>query len=242
MNGREGKGEHLGGRFAQSCGRTRFVSVVRSCSLPRPTLDEFKTALLTRPLAEVLQHYVFTGDPHAFDGQPDALPNLRAHLSRALHVEENNIVIVGSAQVGFSLSPDNFPRSFTADSDIDVVVVDERLFDSVWHTLLQWHYPRRFTLPDGDWKWTTARRKELYWGWFVPDKIRFNGLSLPAALKPLRDCSTLWFNTFRSLGRFPEFSRREVNGRLYRSWEHVHMYHSEGLRQIRDILRKQGTP
>jgi hypothetical protein len=102
-----------------------------------------------------------------------------------LNVDKNNIVIVGSAQVGFSLSPDNFPRRFTARSDIDVVVVDERLFDTVWYTLLKWHYPRRQTLPREDWEWTAQRRKDLYWGWFVPNKLKFNGLSFPAFLKPI---------------------------------------------------------
>jgi hypothetical protein len=210
--------------------------------LPAPTIADFKAALLSRPVDEVLQEYVLSGEPYAFRGQSSALSNLRTHLSKALTVDQKNIVIVGSAQIGFSLSPDNFPRKFTNRSDIDVAVVDERLFDSVWHTLLEWHYPRRQNLPNEDWAWLGTRRKELYWGWFVPDKIRFNGLSLPAALKPIRDCSTLWFNTFQSLTSYPEFSKREVNGRLYRTWEHVRMYHAEGLRQIREILRTQGEP
>jgi hypothetical protein len=151
----------------------------------------------------VLQEYVLSGDPYAFRGQPSALHNLRTHLSKALNVNENNIVVVGSAQVGFSLSPDNFPRGFTDGSDIDVVVVDERLFDIVWHTLLQWHYPRRRDLPCGDWAWTTARRKELYWGWFVPNNIRFNGLSLPAALNSYylaMSTSTVMNNVFVKAG------------------------------------------
>ena len=121
-----------------------------------PTIAEFKSALLSRPDNEVLQEYVFSGDPYAFCDQPNALHNLRTHLSKALSVDENNIVIVGSAQAGFSLSPDNFPRRFSDGSDIDVAVVDERLFDTVWHTLLKWHYPRRQNLPDGDWKCFSA--------------------------------------------------------------------------------------
>jgi hypothetical protein len=212
------------------------------CVLSPSTIAEFKSALLTRPVDEVLQDYVFSGDPYAFRDQPNALLKLRSHVSSTLKVDEKNIVVVGSAQIGFSLSPDNFPRWFTDQSDIDVVVVDERLFDIVWHTLLQWHYPRRQRLPRGDWAWASSRRKELYWGWFVPNEIRFDGLSLPSALKPIRDCSTLWFNTFQSLTDYPEFSKREVNGRLYRTWQHVRLYHAEGLRQIREILRAQKAP
>lgn len=208
--------------------------------MPPPTIAEFKSALLTRPVADVLRDYVFSGEPYAFREQPKALQNLRTHVSTALTVNQENIVVVGSAQVGFSLSPDNFPRQFTNGSDIDVVVVDELLFDTVWHALLRWHYPRRLDLPRGDREWAAARRKDLYFGWFVPDKIRFNGLSFPSALKPIRDCSARWFNTFQSLANYPEFSRREVNGRLYRTWEHVHLYHAEGLRQIRELLPPQG--
>jgi hypothetical protein len=76
----------------------------------------------------------------------------------------------------------------------------------------------------------------------VPTDIRFEGLSFPSALKPIRDCSTLWFNTFQSLTDYPEFSARDVHGRLYRTWEHVHLYHAEGLRQIREIVRAQEAP
>ena len=62
------------------------------------TIAEFNSALLNRPVNEVLEEYVLSGDPYAFRGQPNALHNLRAHLSKALNVDENNIVIVGSAQ------------------------------------------------------------------------------------------------------------------------------------------------
>jgi len=206
---------------------------------PRPTLEEFQTALLNRPLDEVVANYVLTGTPFVFEAQPEALLRLQNHVARALSVHAANVIVVGSAQVGFSLSPDNFPRRFSRESDIDVAVIDEPLFDRVWHTLLKWHYPRRLNLPTGDWRWTSDRRKELYWGWFVPDRIRFTGLSLPTALKPIRDCSSLWFNTFRSLSRYPEFAGRDVSGRLYRTREHLNMYQAEGLRQIRDVLRNR---
>ncbi len=161
------------------------------------------------------------------------------HLRRALQVSADNVIVVGSAKIGFSLSPDTFPRAFSEQSDIDVLVVDERLFDSVWYTLLKWNYPRRAALFGEDWEWTKRRRNDLYWGWFVPNRIRFSGLSLPSFLKPVRDFSTLWFNTFRALTRYPEFAKRDVSGRLYRTWDHARLYHADGLRQLRDTLTQQ---
>jgi hypothetical protein len=206
--------------------------------MPVPTVPEFKDALQTRPLNEVLDKYVFSEEPFAFKAQPDAMKTLRGHLVKALPLTEANICVIGSAQTGFSLSPDSSFRPFTEKSDIDVLVVDEVLFDAVWSAMLRWHYPRRSWLDGSDWEWSRRRQKELYWGWFTPDKIRFNGLSLPEMLKPVRDLSTNWFNAFKGLSRYQAFSRRDVNGRLYRSWEHARMYHEDGLRQIRESLMK----
>lgn len=202
-------------------------------------MSEFEAALRTRPLNEIVDTYVFCGEPFAFHNQPAALATLRRHLSKELALVETNVVIVGSAQVGFSLSPDSFFTPFSPDSDIDVLVVDEKLFDTIWSAMLRWHYPRRRWLDHSDWNWAKSRQKELYWGWFTPDKIRFSGLSLPEMLKPVRDLSTTWFNAFRSLSRYREFSRRDVSGRLYRTWEHARMYHEDGLRQIRENLTKE---
>jgi hypothetical protein len=216
------------------------MQISYSYGLKSPTVSEFRTALLTRPLNELVDEYVFSDRPFAFRELPEAMPKLRSHLSTRLKLNEKNVVIVGSAQVGFSLSPDSFFRPFSKESDIDVLVVDEKLFDTIWTTILQWHYPRRSWLDASDWGWAKQRQKELYWGWFTPSRIRFDGLTLPEMLRPVRDLSASWFNAFRSLALYREFSRRDVSGRLYRTWDHARMYHMNGLAQIREmILRGQ---
>jgi len=204
------------------------------------TIERFKTDLLSQPLEEVVNRYVFTGSPFAFRDSPAKLDILRRHLVRCLDVQEANVIVVGSAQTGFSLDPNAFPREFHDGSDIDVLVVDEKLFDAVWHAVLRWHYPRRGRkLPQTDWRWRSLRMDELYWGWFVPSKIRFEGLSRPATLQPLRGISTKWFNAFKGLALLPEFASRDVSGRLYRSWQHAMLYHINGLQAIIDRPQPQ---
>jgi hypothetical protein len=80
---------------------------------------------------------------------------------------------------------------------------------------------------------------ELYWGWFVPDRIRYGGLSFPDDLIPLRDLSARWFNAFQSLGTLREFAGRSVSGRLYRTWRHALLYHVEGLRLLKTIADEE---
>lgn len=196
--------------------------------------EDFKSIILTTPLDSVVHQYIFQGIPYVFRDKPAALDLLIKHLSSAIKLDEENIRVVGSAKMGFSLNPDNFPRGFSDASDIDVIVINEQLFDRIWMTLLEWHYPRRLMqLGRVEGEWAQLRRKEIYFGWLVPDEIHYEGLSFPNVLKPLRDISALWFNSFRSLSLYPEFAARTISGRLYRSWEHALRYHTEGLRQIR---------
>ena len=206
--------------------------------MPYLTVEEFKKVLLEEPLDKVVEDVVFRGDAYAFRDCPEALQRLRQHVSASFPVAPDNIVVVGSAKMGFSLSPDAFPRQFSDASDIDVLVVDERLFDKAWQTLLKWNYPRRLAWGERpERKWIRSRQADVYWGWFQPDRIQFNGLSFSKDLAPLRDLSTQWFNAFHSLSRYQAFAQKEVSGWLYRSWRHALLYHVEGLRQIKKSLR-----
>jgi hypothetical protein len=216
--------------------------------MPYPSVDSFTDILLSDSLDNVVRQYVFEGTPFVFRNYPQTERILYRHLGPHLAsskddvIPEENIIVVGSAKIGFSLSPNTFPRRFSTNSDIDVLVVDKTLFDSVWITLLKWHYPRRLTgLTGPDQKWAQLRRKELYWGWFIPSEIRYKGLSFPDVLKPLREISAMWFNAFQSLSLYPELADRKVTGRLYRTWNHALAYHMDGLRQIKDsVLQTRG--
>ncbi len=201
------------------------------------SVEEFKKTILTSPLDAVVRQHIFSGMPYVFRDKADSLARMTKHLSTAVGIAEECIKIVGSAKLGFSLNPDNFPRAFLDTSDIDVIVVNEALFDRIWMTLLEWHYPRRLMqLGRVEGEWARLRRKEIYFGWIVPDEIHYEGLSFPHVLKPLRDISVQWFNAFQSLSLYPEFAARTISGRLYRSWDHALRYHVDGLRQIRDRI------
>lgn len=204
-----------------------------------PTPREFGQILqAAQSVDDVVRQHVFGGVPYAFRSKPSSMQRLTDHLCGNLKLAADNVAVVGSAKIGFSLSPDNFPRKFSLYSDIDVVIISEVMFDEFWHTMLRWNYPRRFSLSGVDWEWSKRRRNELYWGWFRPDAIRFDGLSFPDVPKPIRNFSTTWFNAFQSLSLISDFSSRKVGGRLYRTWEHALRYHADGLDQIKQITQE----
>lgn len=205
------------------------------------SLEDFTAELEERPLEEIVKAHLFDGDPFVFRAAPDQYAVLRRHIAGGLKVEAGAITIVGSAKIGFSLDPNSFGRAFSKQSDVDVVVVSERLFDAMWQALIAWRYRRPNRLHGLEQGWGAARRDDVFWGWFTPHKIRYTGLSFPAALKPLRDISTLWFQTFRTTALYPGLQGRDYNGRLYRTWDHAMQYHGDGLRIIRSNIQGQGT-
>lgn len=185
---------------------------------------------------ELVRDYIFTGLPYVFRYNPTAQQVLKQHLSSGLEVNQDRILVVGSARTGFSLDPNNFPRKFYSRSDVDVIIIDEGLFDSIWKSLLKWHYPRKFTpLRDAELRWIRHRKDDVFWGWVYPDKFAYDGFSLPYELQSIRDISERWFGAFRSLAqyvRYPDLARREVTGRLYRTMEHACLYHENGLLRL----------
>lgn len=198
---------------------------------------EFKGILSARSDEALVREHVLGGQPHVFTDWPEGFDLMRSHLRARLGTSEDSIVVVGSAKLGFSLNPDRFGQRFSDQSDVDVVVVDARLFDELWHSLLRWDYPRRRTqLGMQSREWASDRRREFFSGWCEPAALRFEGLVFPEVLKPVRDLSTKWFNAFKSLSQHPQMASREFLGRLYRTWEHAVLYYADGVRQLRQAL------
>ena len=144
---------------------------------------EFRRDLLRRRTATVVSERILDGDPFIFADDREVYRSLVHELSENLSVAEGSILAVGSAKLGFSVHPDKFPRPFGPSSDIDMAVIDHALFDRIWHAIIDWHYPRKGeALPQTEQNWVRQRRRDIYWGLFHPDKIRYRGLALGVAL------------------------------------------------------------
>ncbi|MDQ3914533.1 MAG: hypothetical protein M3323_04255 [Actinomycetota bacterium] len=209
---------------------------------PYPSSSAFATLLEDGDLDVVVRDLFVSGIPWYFRNADPHFEEFCDHFGSRLGIETDRLCVVGSARVGFAVSPDSFPRPFHPRSDLDVAIVSEELFDAAWLALVKWGHPRRFTLPAGEAEWMKDRQKEIFWGWLRPDVLQFKGLRFPQDLRPLRDVRARWFETFQSVGvSFPgtDLARREVTGRLYRSWDHLIRYQAEGLRRLRYELRRR---
>jgi len=198
--------------------------------------NDFRKLIAERTDAELLGPCLREDQtPYVFEPRPNSWADFRAEVSGQLRVSPDGIRIVGSGRFGFSLRPHNNLKAYTEKSDIDVVVVDTVLFDSLWDGLLSAAYPGDETSPKLG-GWLSARRREVYAGWLDPLEIKLDPKIWGPAADRVLNFSTDWFNIFQKASKHPPRRHETVTGRLYRTWRHADLYHLHSLATLRITL------
>jgi len=97
-------------------------------------IEQFREAVVNLDQDEFqrfLRLYVEEGIPAAFYDAPIVWECVRDSLSARLGVFVKEITIVGSGKIGFSPTPKQFGKPFSADSDLDFSLIDGDLFEGV---------------------------------------------------------------------------------------------------------------
>lgn len=173
--------------------------------------------------------------PFVFAEEPAKWNVFTARCVADLGVDREGIRVVGSGRLGYSLKPGMGLSPFRDDSDVDLVIVNEALFDEVWEKLLRAQYPRDL-IPHGTGGWLTTRQRELYMGWLYPHGVRVDLRIYGEKARPLRQFSAHWFNTLKRASRDSASPYEDVKGRLYRTWFHADLYYRNSLTQLRASL------
>jgi len=80
----------------------------------------------------IIDKYLLFGTPFIFRNDENKYYELQRDIEEYFEVERANVHIVGSSKLGFSISPQKMYRDWTEDSDIDVALIDYRLFVKYW--------------------------------------------------------------------------------------------------------------
>lgn len=56
----------------------------------------------------------------------------KVYIANKFKVTVNNVSLAGSAWLGYSLTPKKHFRDFTENSDVDIVIVSQKIFNSFW--------------------------------------------------------------------------------------------------------------
>jgi len=168
------------------------------------------------------QSLVFNGAPPEAEGDFKYLVASELFTAFALRVHLYQLIVTGSAHLGFSPVPGKLGKSFDPmKSDIDLAIVSPELFD-VWWTELQ---SAGLELAVRE---TVSR--DLFWGFINP-----------ASVRDVSDCGAKWWRLF---GGLRTDRAAGVRGRLYRTFWSMQSYHKlaiwHGREELQAELRRQG--
>ncbi|WP_329890007.1 hypothetical protein [Stenotrophomonas muris] len=152
-----------------------------------------------------------------------AYHDFKIMVSTHLGVNHQNVAIVGSAKMGFSLSPAKKFKKFNDDSDLDLVIVSPKLFAELWGLHLE-HRSKMFGSPGYQY---SSVAKEVF--------RHFVTVSERGITSEMRSQFKSWIESIGELRKLigrDWVLDRDINYRVYESWDYVERYHIDGLAQL----------
>jgi hypothetical protein len=111
-------------------------------------IDTYPDSSLLMSIAQVatrverewfLRLWVSEGIPFAFREAPIIYEAMREWIAQKLKIHPKQITVIGSARIGFCMGPrTNYGKPFDSDSDLDLTIVNDKLFDKLHNIFEQW--------------------------------------------------------------------------------------------------------
>lgn len=185
-------------------------------------ISKVNQAQTDQHVTEIVRKYLLHGLPFVFDNREEDYFEFRNTIAKHFGIGFHEVFIVGSSKLGYSYHKDS---TFSLESDIDVVLVNENLFESFYYNVCEYQYG----IDNGLVTITQAERtvynqflKYLVKGWMRPDK-------LPPKIQNSAIKSE-WFNFFESIsyGKSP-VGNYKVSGGLFKNYNYLEKYYTDSI-------------
>lgn len=170
-------------------------------------IDNFKSAVRTLPTVTIIRKFIIHGECHVLP--QDEYFDLKSEIADHFEMHPNDVLVVGSAKLGFSIAPKKRYRKFHDESDIDVVLISPHLFEKIWEAVFN------YWTTGGYWEREQKFKEYLFRGWIRPDMLP------PSSMFSI--CED-WWEFFRSITKGGKYGEYKITGALYKSWHFLESY------------------
>lgn len=190
-----------------------------------PVMINIAKAILERDPEELVNELLFERIPFLFGSRWETYRAWRYLLGGALNVDPCEIVVIGSAAVGFSLSPVKRLKAFDGSSDVDVAIVSDHFFSEAWHYLRTVDTALGHLTPAQRCAVKEHQKRYIYWGCVATDRVL-----------PILPFSREWLSARARLSATEPTTGRAVNFRVYKDFRALRTYQLRGLKRLRTAL------
>lgn len=180
-------------------------------------VNEFRKIILENKIDDILNNVLLSEDAKHVCRDKQNYIALRIAETYNVKIEDIKLIVVGSAKLGFSIIEKiknknvcQRYRAFGPDSDIDIAIISNVIFEIIWHEL------SKFALSQAVLPWNSDKLGDyLVCGWLRPDFF-------PKESRLTR-CDD-WYDTFRKFSSDRTLGRRQIRGGLFFSLEQLKAY------------------
>jgi hypothetical protein len=186
-------------------------------------INGFKSDLTNMSISTIVRKHITFGDCYVFEN--GKYFDLKAEVADHFEIHPSEILLVGSAKLGFSIAPRKRYRPFGDQSDIDIAIVSPPLFEKIWQQVFDYQDNISYFWPRDD---EIDFKHFLFTGWIRPDK-----------LPPARSFSFRkeWWDFFLSLTSTGVYGPYKITAGLYKSWYYLEKYQSICVKQCQEDIR-----
>ena len=187
-------------------------------------LNQFKKDLSVLTSIQIVRKHIISGD--CFILSQDKYFDLRSEVAEHFGLHPNEVFVVGSAKLGFSVAPNNRYREFCDESDIDVAMVSSMLFEQFWQEVFKYRYEGPY--------WPEYRQftNYLFRGWIRPDKLPHSSMF---------DLREKWWKFFQSITKSREYGDFKIAGALYKSYFFLENYQEIRIQECKNHLEENNA-
>lgn len=197
------------------------------------TKDQFDKLLLCcnndEDILDFARKHIIHGTPYVFKEREEDFFEFRNRIGKQFAIDYYQVYIVGSGKLGFSYLKGT---EFNYDSDIDVAIVSEELYDRYLKYIRKFQYDlerSKERLVEKEYRDYIKFLKYMAKGWMRPDL-------LPLKIEGI-DLKTDWFNFFKMISYDKsEVGNYKVNAGVYKNYNYLEYYTTNSLKEYMKIL------
>lgn|GEM_PF-6560954 len=116
-------------------------------------IKEFKDDLINMAISEteIVRKHLSFGTPYIFQDSEAIYFNLKKDIADFFNSNPSKIFMVGSAKLGFSIAPRKIWREIQDESDIDMVIVSNEIFEKYWKELFRTGTKEKINYIENSW-------------------------------------------------------------------------------------------